>query len=157
MEQRLHPGLRGSAHIPAMRNSAKVKIALGLVVVFAAGAIFGSFARAQYTERAFMKSLDYTKWSAAILNDLDRELQLSPEQKEKAKVLLENTVSAVTNSFTHLGQELVRLHCQLQDILTPEQQAKNEKSFADCRRALGRYQICLPAETNVAQAPTREK
>ncbi len=135
-----------------MRISAKLKIGLGLVVVFIAGAIFGSWAHAQYTKRVFIKSLDHTAWAATVLKGLDEELHLSPEQKQQAKVMLDETVHEVTRTFTHLGEELVQLHLRIQSILTPEQRAKNAESFEKFRRELKRCQITLPNETDLTNS-----
>src|SRR5262245_23256861 len=39
----------------AVRTSPKIKIGLGLIVVFAAGAIFGCWAHARFTEQVFLR------------------------------------------------------------------------------------------------------
>jgi len=130
----------------------KLKIGIGLVVVFIAGGICGSWAHARITEHIFRKSLDCSTWSPAILEGLDHDLHLSPDQKQKAKVMLDQTVDEARHTFGQLGVELVRLHTRIQTILTPEQRAKNAESFARFRRALERYKISLPAETNVTDS-----
>lgn len=127
----------------------KLKIGLGLFIVFIAGGICGSWAHARFTEHMFRKSLDCATWSPAILEGMDHELHLSPEQKQKAKVMLDETVNEATHTFGQLGEELVRLHVRIQTILTPEQRAKNAESFAKFRLELKRCKITLPAETNL--------
>ncbi len=131
----------------------KLRIGLGLLIVFIAGAICGSWAHARYAEHMFRKSLDYRNWSAAVLRGLDHDLHLSEEQKQKAKVMLDETVNEATHTFRQLGEELVRLHSRIQTILTPEQRAKNAAAFDKFRRELSRFQITLPAESTLTNSP----
>jgi hypothetical protein len=135
-----------------MSVSPKVKVGAGLLVVFLAGAVCGSWVHSYFTGRIFVKSLDSTKWAPTILKGLDDEVQLSPEQKQKAQVLLDQTVGTVTGKFADIGVELVRLHIHIQSILTPEQREKDAKSFERFRQEMDRLRISLPSESSVTNA-----
>lgn len=124
----------------------KVKISAGLLVVFAAGAICGSWAHSRVAERVFMKALDASNWAPAVVDGLDHDLTLTAEQKIQVRKLADESVAKVCQDFASMGEELVRLHVRLQSILTPEQRAKNARTFAGLRCHLkDKYHLTLPA------------
>jgi hypothetical protein len=138
-----------------MKIPPKVKIIAGLLVVFAAGAICGSWARSIYSERILVKCLNYTNWAPAMIQGLNHELNLSPEQEKQARAMVDESVTQIAGGFAKMGDELVRLHCRLQTILSPEQQAKNAKSFEDFRRALKeKYNLCLSTQIDPKETAT---
>jgi len=137
-----------------MRMSLKLKIGLGLAVVFIGGVICGSVGTIHFKERAFAKFVQYETWSPAVLKGLDDELHLSAEQREKARVMLDQSTSEAIDTIRQLGVILVRLHFRVNEILTQEQRAKNSQNFEDFRQGLkDRFQIVLPPDTVTNSAP----
>jgi hypothetical protein len=138
--------------------SPKIKIGFGLAIVFVAGAVCGSVGTLKYNERLFTKAMRTETWAAAVLKGLDNDLNLSEEQHEKARVMLDASVNEALVSMRQLGTVLVELHSRINEILTPEQKAKNIENFEKFRRGLkDRFQIELPQEpsTNSAAQPKK--
>jgi hypothetical protein len=121
------------------------------------GAVCGGIATVRYNERNFIKALNSETWPPKILNGLDEELHLTPEQKEKARVMVDETVNEIRSGFVEMGRSLVRLHAKLRTVLTAEQQATNDRRFAEFRQELDtRFKITLPSEadaTNQVEKP----
>lgn len=136
-----------------MKISSKAKIGLGLVVVFAAGAICGSVGTMRYLERSFAKSINYRFWSATVMKDLDAKLHLSPEQRQKAVSILDDTEGEVNRAFRELGLVLVRLNARLNEIMSPEQRRKHTEMMQAARLELKqKFNINLPTASGVTNA-----
>lgn len=136
-----------------MKISSKVKIGLGLLVVFVAGEICGGVGTMRFLERSFAKCMNYQFWSATVMKDMDAKLHLSPDQRQKAKVVLDQTEPEVDRAFRELGLVLVRLDGRLHSILTPEQQAKHTAMMEAARLELKeKYNINLPSESSVTNS-----
>ena len=103
------------------------KILLGLVLVFTAGALTGSVVTHIWTKRAFERSLKFENWSGHVLEYLDKKLKLTPEQKTKARVIVEDVGKQLQGVFFKTMEESGRILTQsgnrMDEILTPEQQA----------------------------------
>ena len=133
-----------------MRVSPRLKIGLGLVVVFGVGVLTGVFGHARYAEWMFTMAVNTDNWPKVILKGMDEDLDLSPEQEAKAEALISEFVEEVNATFRELGREMVRLHVRMQPILTPEQSAKSQASFQKFREALRvKHDVTLPPEEAV--------
>ena len=137
-----------------MRISSRVKIGFGLVVLFAAGAVCGGFLSLRFTERHFVKMMDSETWAPAAIHGMDKDLQFTPEQREKARAILDETVEKVVGHFRSIGMEMVRSHRRINQLLTPEQQAKHNEGFDGFRRAMReKFKIHFPSDASVTNAP----
>ncbi|HVY69954.1 MAG TPA: hypothetical protein VHH73_08495 [Verrucomicrobiae bacterium] len=137
-----------------MKIPAKIKVGLGLVIVFAAGAVCGAVGTMRHMESAFTKSLDYKTWSGIVIRDLNKDLHLTADQEVKAGKILADAGPEIKGRCNQVGLSLVRLHSQLNCILTPEQRAIHNAKLDEVRSCLKeKFNLTLPTEQEAEENP----
>jgi hypothetical protein len=103
------------------------KIGLGLLLVFAAGAITGGVATHQAIKRAFERSLKFENWTADAMTALQSKLKLEPDQFDRIQSIIEETGREFKTVFGKAlgesGDIIVRTQRRIDEELTPAQRA----------------------------------
>jgi hypothetical protein len=125
------------------------KIALGLALVFGAGAITGSVATHHLIKHHVEHTLNFDNWKAGVMHVLQSKLQLTPQQHQKVEVLVDERGKEIRASFTQAfdesGHALVRLQGQIDQELTPNQRQIHDQMKRDFRAELKkRFNYDLP-------------
>ncbi|MBI4659305.1 MAG: hypothetical protein HY735_10730 [Verrucomicrobia bacterium] len=134
-----------------MKSLRRWKIILGLVLVFAAGAVTGSVGTHLAIERAFSRSLKFGTWTADVMQFLQQRLKLSPDQKTKIRPIVDVMGQQLKATFGRTieesGQLLVRSSRRIDQELTPDQRLLHEKIRREFRsRIKEKLDIDLPEE-----------
>lgn len=107
------------------------KMILGLLAIFVAGMGAGGFLAITGVIKIVKHQAKPEVWLDARMEELDRRLKLTPEQKQKIKPVLEDTVDRfhgiVDNGLNEFLQVIEAAHDRLNAELTPEQQQEWEK------------------------------
>jgi Spy/CpxP family protein refolding chaperone len=113
-----------------MTRALKWRIAIGLLLVFLAGAATGVFAGAWHARSSF-KVRHGGMMGDRMREHIVRHLDLTPEQQRAVDPILDRTAAELQAIRTETGQRvsetLRRSHEEIAPHLTPEQQAKAEK------------------------------
>ena len=125
------------------------KIALGLVLVFIAGAVTGSVATHHLIRHHMDHALNFEHWKAGVMHVLQTKLHLTPEQNQKVEVLVDERGQEIRASFAQAfnesGHALVHLQGQIDQELTPDQRQIHEQMKRDFRAELKkRFNFDLP-------------
>jgi len=130
------------------------KMILGLLAIFVAGMGAGGFLAVTGIIKFVRHQAKPEVWLNARMAELDRRLKLTPEQNEKIKPILENTVDRfhgiVNNGFTEFLQVIGEAHEKLNGELTPEQQAEWAKMRNDAMKRWREF-----AREEVKKAPQK--
>jgi Spy/CpxP family protein refolding chaperone len=117
-----------------MNNKYRLWIALSLLVAFAAGVLGGVFA-----ERIFLHPRKHTRVQRAPsrppdLEEMARNLGLSPEQKESIRQIFERNDGKFKELYTDMHRRLADIRSEIKNeidaVLTPEQKEKMEAIIA---------------------------
>jgi Spy/CpxP family protein refolding chaperone len=117
-----------------MNNKFRLWIVLSLVGAFAAGVLGGVFA-----ERSLIHPRQHTRSQRAPdhppnLEEMARELGLSPEQKEGIRQIFERNDGRFKELYTEMHDRLSALRKEIKEqidaVLTPEQKQKMEALIA---------------------------
>ena len=88
------------------------KIALGLLLVFAAGAVAGSVATHHFIAQALEQSLKFENWTAGAMRVMQDKLDLTADQHQKIQAIVEQTGGEFKGVFSKTldesGQIIVR-------------------------------------------------
>jgi hypothetical protein len=127
------------------------RILLAFGLVFGAGAVTGVVATHLAFKRAFEKGFTSAGFTANIMNELQRKLDLTPEQQPKARAIVEDMAREFKTAFGKTIQEsagiLARAGRRLDAEFTPEQQAIHQQMRVEFRDALRKHlNIDLPEE-----------
>jgi hypothetical protein len=127
------------------------KIVLGLVLVFAAGAVTGSVFTHIATKRAFERGLKFENWTAAVMAHLEKKLNLTPDQKPKVREIVEDMGKQLQGAFSKTLEESGRIVVQsgkrIDQVLTDEQRAIHAKEKKQFRAGLKKVlNLDLPEE-----------
>lgn len=127
------------------------KVVLGLVLVFAAGAVTGSLATHHLIKRGIEQALDFNRWKAGVMRELQAKLDLTPQQHEKIEALLDQHGREIRRSFSHTfnqcGLELVQLQREIDHELTPQQREIHDQMKRGFRAELKKkFNYDLPPE-----------
>ena len=127
------------------------KIALGLALVFAAGAVTGSVATHQLIKLKVAQALNFERWKAGVVQVLQTKLNLTPEQHQKIATLVDTHGQQIRQSFaqafTESGHALVHLQTQIDQELSPAQRQIHAQMKRDFRLELKkRFNFDLPPE-----------
>lgn len=127
------------------------KVALGLLLVFTAGAISGAVGTRHLLARNFNQALNFDRWKAGTMQVLQNKLNLTPGQHEKIEVLVDQRgreiKSAFSSSCHDCGHILVQLQHQIDQELTPAQKQIHDQMKRDFRAELKkRFNFDLPEE-----------
>jgi Spy/CpxP family protein refolding chaperone len=113
------------------------KIILTLVAIFLAGAVTGGVFALGVARKALNRQINPGRWPASLLEAYQKRLQLTPEQIEQLRPVIEdsrrewaNTVRSAVNSYAGI---IRRLDEQLKPLLTPEQLAEHERLREEMR------------------------
>ena len=113
-----------------MTRALKWRIALGLLLVFAAGAASGVFAGAWHARSTF--TMRHGGMMGEHMREhLARHLELTPEQVREVEPILDRAAADLQEIRAETGQRvaatLQRSHREIAPHLTPEQREKLEK------------------------------
>ena len=127
------------------------KIALGLVLVFVAGAVTGSLATHYFIRQAFEQNSKFENWTAHATAFLRKELKLTPEQQQKIQAIFEESGPEFKAVFARTldegGRVLVQTQRRIDQELTPEQRAIHAELKKKLRTDLKKkFNFDLPEE-----------
>jgi Spy/CpxP family protein refolding chaperone len=117
-----------------MNNKTRLWIVLSLLVAFAAGVVGGIFA-----ERIFIHPRRHAQAQRGPshppdLEEMARNLGLSPDQKEKIRQIFESNDGKFKELYTEMHDRLSALRSEIKSqidaVLTPEQKEKMEAIIA---------------------------
>jgi hypothetical protein len=113
------------------------RVILAAIVIFAAGAVTGGFAVRGYAPRKPGKANVSTPLPVSperredYLSRLDRELQLTPEQRTRIETILSGSQERMKKLWRsiepHTKEEYQRTRKEISEILTPEQREKKKQ------------------------------
>lgn len=127
------------------------KIVLGLVLVFGAGAVTGSVATHQVIKRGIERALNFERWKAGVMQELQTRLNLTPPQHQKIAALVDQHGREIrglfSRTFNDCGQVLVQLQREIDRELTPQQREIHDQMKRGLRAELKkRFNYDLPPE-----------
>ena len=107
-----------------MSSSLKVRVAIGLALVFLAGLATGVFAGAWHAHHAFADRHE-GRMAEHMRDRLKHELNLTPDQLAKMEPILDQTAKRLQDirieSGRRVSETLTDAHHQLSEFLNPEQ------------------------------------
>jgi Spy/CpxP family protein refolding chaperone len=111
-----------------MNGPSRLKITLYLSAIFLAGAVTGALILS-IAWRHFMFGPPHPdKMAARWCGELQTELNLTPEQVQKIRPIVNDTMDEVRTSITHqLSTTISNCNTRIAAELTPEQQVKFQK------------------------------
>jgi hypothetical protein len=120
------------------------KIALGLILVFTAGAVTGSVVTHRVIKNALERSLRFENWTAGAMQVLQTKLKLEPDQHQKIQLILDQTCGQFKTAFSKTLEEsghiIVQNQHRIDQVLTPQQcaiHAEMKRQFrADLKQKL---------------------
>lgn len=127
------------------------KIVLSLLLVFLAGGVVGGVLTHQAIKRALEKSFKFETWSAGTVHVLQKELNLTPGQREKITVIADDMAQELKETFSksldQSGHIIVKTSKRIDQELTPEQRAIHAEMKRKLRASLKKdFNIVLPEE-----------
>jgi hypothetical protein len=127
------------------------KVFLALALVFAAGAVSGSVWTTMRSKRAFERSLRLETWTADAMKFMQKELNLTPEQRPRIRGILEDTGrqfgAAFGQAIDKSGGILVDSWRRIDKELTPQQQVIEHRNRQKFRQGVKKVlKIDLPPE-----------
>lgn len=127
------------------------KIALGLALVFIAGALTGGFATRQLLIWNFNRSMNFEHWKRGTLQVLQEKLSLTAAQHKKIESLLDQRGREMrdifSGAFHDCGRVVIQLQHQIDQELTPPQREIHEQMKREFRAELKKkFNFDLPAE-----------
>jgi hypothetical protein len=125
------------------------KIALGLILVFGAGVVVGSVGTHHLIKRGVEHALNFDRWKAGIMHDLQAKLNLTTQQHAKIEALVDlhgrEMRGSFSKTFNECGHVLVQLQCEIDQELTPQQRQIHEEMKRGLRAELKkRFNYDLP-------------
>lgn len=116
------------------------KIVVGLVLVFVAGVTVGMVLAKHQAKLAFERSLNQETWIADAMEKLDREVQLTPEQRPKIRSLVEAGAKQVREHIMRMAMDsallIDRLGDDIDKELTPAQRLAHGRMREDFRKRM---------------------
>lgn len=101
------------------------KIILSLTLIFITGAVTGSVITFQVVKRVVSNRTNPDQWSARVLREYRKHLQLTPEQINRIKprmIEASRNLKAARTEFAQMHRLVFRdIHSDLMEELTPEQ------------------------------------
>jgi hypothetical protein len=127
------------------------KVILVLVLVFVAGGVIGSVATMLHFKRSFEHGFDVENKVAWIMKDLQKDLNLTPEQQPKIKAILLDTGHKFEGSFglamRESGTNMVAAWKQIEAELTLEQRPIFQRKCQKFREGVKKdLKLDLPPE-----------
>ena len=110
-----------------MTRALKWGLAVGVVMVFAAGVATGMFVGARKAQDVFV-SKHHHRMSERMREHLTRELELTPEQMEKLSPIIDNTSRRLQDIRRESGRRVAdtmrEAHAEIAPHLTPPQRER---------------------------------
>jgi Spy/CpxP family protein refolding chaperone len=127
------------------------KVVLGLVLVFAAGAVSGALATRHLLARGLSKALNFERWKAGTMEVLQDKLKLTPPQHQKIEQLVDERGHEIratfATTFQQCGHTMVQLQHQIDQELTPQQREVHDEMKRAFRAELKKkFNFDLPEE-----------
>ena len=127
------------------------KVVLALALVFTAGAVTGSVWTTMCFKHAFERHLQLDTWTADVMNYMQKELKLTPEQRPKIRAIIEDTGRRFQGTFGQAidesGRILVDSWRRIDQELTPEQRVIEQRNRQKFREGVKKaLKIDLPAQ-----------
>jgi len=117
-----------------MNNKLRIWIILALLVAFAAGVLGGIFAERMFFHPRKHTQAQRTPSHPPDLEEMARNLGLSPDQKERIRQIFESNDGKFKELYTEMHDRLSALRSeikgQIDAVLTPEQKQKMEAIIA---------------------------
>lgn len=122
---------------------------LYVLVIFVAGAVFGSALTIGVTRFKLQRAKNPATWNVEAMHRLDRHLELTPEQRARVQPILADMAGRLRDARIASRREWMAIvhdtRQRLRAELTPEQQVEFDKLAARTRERLGRF-LGAPAE-----------
>lgn len=116
------------------------KVSLVVILVFAAGAVTGTVGTMLHFKRHFARGFSVESKTAREMQELQKELNLTPEQRPKIKAILLDTGHKFENSFGHAMREsatnTVESWKLIEKELTPEQRVSFQRRCQKYREGM---------------------
>lgn len=127
-----------------MRALRHWKLITVLLLVFVAGTVTGAVVMHWTVRRAFERGLRFETWKKHAVDDIDRKLKLTTEQRQKVEAVFEDGGSelggVLSKTLQDCGHIVVRMQRRIDEELTPEQRALHtemkRKFRAELKRSL---------------------
>ncbi|HYG33775.1 MAG TPA: hypothetical protein VEC99_03265 [Clostridia bacterium] len=134
------------------------KVILTVLLVFAAGGVTGSVLTTIHFKRAFERGLKPENWVAQGMRVLDRQVNLSAEQRPKVRTIMEDTANQFKHSFGQAISEsttnLVVSWHRIDQELTPEQRTIHQRECQKVREKMKQaFNIDLPPQLKNETTP----
>ncbi|MDD5167907.1 MAG: hypothetical protein PHN75_03740 [Syntrophales bacterium] len=116
-----------------MKNA---KIIMGILVIFALGAVVGSLSARMFYESRIeaLVSGDSQVREEALINQLSKRLDLDGRQREQMRLIIHNTRQEIHRQIHPLIMaEKEKSKAEVRKILKPEQIVKYEKMIAETK------------------------
>lgn len=114
------------------------KVALYLVAIFIVGGITGSFVTLQTLKYTIHKHRNSQDWSARMMKRLELNLKLTPEQVQKIKPIVDQSVDELkairSKTIYESSQVIQRTEEQISRELTPDQQKRFQEIQQERRK-----------------------
>jgi Spy/CpxP family protein refolding chaperone len=127
-----------------MMNNGKLKVVLYLSAIFLVGGVVGGFVANKFVKQPFQRGpMDIDKLTDRQMRHMARELELTPEQVENIRPIIENISNKVREVRRENFLKLTKLHEERDERmsaeLTPEQQIKMKQMEERQRKRVKRY------------------
>ena len=113
-----------------------------VIVIFVAGAVFGSALTFGVGRHMLQRARANPAWNADTLRRLDRQLELTPEQRERVQPILADMTGRLRDNRVAARRESIAIVQETRDKLraelTAEQQAEFDRLATRLRENLGR-------------------
>lgn len=122
-----------------------------VLVIFAAGAVFGSALTIGITRHRIQRAKNSATWNVEAMRRLDQHLDLTAEQRARVQPILADMAGRLRESRLATRREWLGIiqdtRQRLRAELTPEQQVEFDKLAARTRQNLGRF-LGAPPDPN---------
>lgn len=127
---------------PATTAPSRARAIFYVIVIFMAGAIFGSALTIGIGRKVIQRANNPVSLNADVMRRLDRHLELTPEQRERLRPILIDMAKRLREARANSRREWTSIiqdaRDRLRAELTPEQQVEFDKLAARTRENLGR-------------------
>jgi Spy/CpxP family protein refolding chaperone len=111
-----------------------LKITLSLVAIFLAGAVAGAFVGFKVAHQSMSNPPSQEQMAARWCAELKCKLALTPEQLQKIRPIVEETMAEIKTSVgDRMSCSLSNSSSRIACVLTPEQRVKFEKMMKECQ------------------------
>ena len=139
-----------AAAVPASATWRRWKVGLALAAIFGCGVLVGVLGTLRFVQDGMRRHVDPAQWSAMVLRQLDRRLQLTPAQRERIAPLVragaEEARLARRQAFGEARGIIERTHTRIAAELDDKQRAEMERFIGERRKRARRWFGTLPAD-----------